>query len=41
MVASDNRINCIILRDFTDIRDYLKFIFNNKRNLIGIPKGLK
>lgn len=40
-LSSDNRINCIKSRDFTDIRDYLKFIFNNKHNLIGVPKGLK
>jgi tRNA nucleotidyltransferase (CCA-adding enzyme) len=40
-LSSDNRINCINLRDFTDIRDYLKFIFNNKHDLIGVPKGLK
>ena len=31
-LSPDNRINCINLRDFTDIRDYLKFIFNNKHN---------
>ena len=40
-LSSDNRINCINLRDFPDIRDYLKFIFNNKHHLIGVPKGLK
>jgi tRNA nucleotidyltransferase (CCA-adding enzyme) len=40
-LASDNRINCISSRDFTDIRDFLKFVFDNKHNLIGIPKGLK
>ena len=40
-LGSDNRINCILSRDFTDVRDYLKFIFQNKHNLIGIPNGLK
>jgi tRNA nucleotidyltransferase (CCA-adding enzyme) len=40
-LASDNRMNCISSRDFTDIRDFLKFVFDNKHNLIGIPKGLK
>jgi tRNA nucleotidyltransferase (CCA-adding enzyme) len=40
-LASDNRMNCILSRDFTDIRDFLKFVFDNKHNLIGIPKGLK
>jgi tRNA nucleotidyltransferase (CCA-adding enzyme) len=40
-LGSDNRINCILSRDFTDVRDYLKFIFKNKHNLIGIPNGLK
>jgi hypothetical protein len=34
-------MNCISSRDFTDIRDFLKFVFDNKHNLIGIPKGLK
>jgi tRNA nucleotidyltransferase (CCA-adding enzyme) len=40
-LASDNRVNCILSRDFTDIRDFLKFVFENKPNLVGIPKGLK
>ena len=40
-IASDNRINCLLSRDFTDIREFLKFVFNNKHNLIGIPNGLK
>ena len=40
-LASDNRMNCILSRDFTDIRDFLKFVFENKPNLVGIPKGLK
>jgi tRNA nucleotidyltransferase (CCA-adding enzyme) len=40
-LASDNRINCVISRDFTDIRDLLKFVFENKPNLVGIPKGLR
>lgn len=40
-LASDNRINCILSRDFTDVRDYLKFVFKNKHSLIGIPNGLK
>jgi tRNA nucleotidyltransferase (CCA-adding enzyme) len=40
-LASDNRMNCIQSRDFTDIRDFLKFVFENKPNLVGIPKGLK
>jgi len=40
-LASDNRMNCLLSRDFTDVRDYLKFIFKNKQNLLGIPNGLK
>ena len=40
-ITPDNRINCLLLRDFTDVRDYLKFVFVNKQNLIGIPNGLK
>ncbi|MDQ6723822.1 MAG: CCA tRNA nucleotidyltransferase [Thermoproteota archaeon] len=40
-LASDNRINCILSRDFNDVGDYLKFVFKNKHNLIGIPNGLK
>ncbi len=40
-MTSDNRINCLLLRDFTDVREYLKFVFANKHNLIGIPNGLK
>lgn len=40
-LGSENRINCILQRDYTDIRDYLKFLFRNRHDLIGIPKGLK
>lgn len=40
-LSSDTRLNCILSRDFTDVRDYLKFVFKTKHNLIGIPNGLK
>jgi tRNA nucleotidyltransferase (CCA-adding enzyme) len=40
-MTSDNRLNCLLLRDFTDAREYLKFVFMNKHDLIGIPSGLK
>ncbi|HEX5519474.1 MAG TPA: CCA tRNA nucleotidyltransferase [Candidatus Nitrosocosmicus sp.] len=40
-LSDDNRINCILSRDYTDIRDYLKFLINSKHELLGVPKGLK
>jgi tRNA nucleotidyltransferase (CCA-adding enzyme) len=40
-LSCDTRINCIRSRDFTDVREYLKFVFKNKPHLIGIPNGLK
>lgn len=40
-IASDNRLNCLLLRDFIDAREYLEFVFMNKPDLIGIPNGLK
>ncbi|MDQ4073945.1 MAG: CCA tRNA nucleotidyltransferase [Thermoproteota archaeon] len=40
-ISEDIRVNCILLRDFTNVKDYLEFVFKNKTNLIGIPKGLR
>ena len=40
-MTSDNRLNCLLLRDFVDAREYLKFVFMHKPDLIGIPGGLK
>ncbi|MEJ7641786.1 MAG: CCA tRNA nucleotidyltransferase, partial [Candidatus Nitrosocosmicus sp.] len=40
-MTSDNRLNCLLLRDFIDAREYLKFVFMNKPDLIGIPSGLR
>ncbi len=40
-ISSDTRINCILFRKFTDVREYLKFAFKNNPHLIGIPSELK
>jgi tRNA nucleotidyltransferase (CCA-adding enzyme) len=40
-LGENDRINCILYREYTDIRDYLKFLIEEKHDLIGIPKGLK
>src|SRR6185437_11353721 len=40
-LSSDTRINCILCRKFTDVREYLKFTFKNNPYLIGIPSDLK
>jgi tRNA nucleotidyltransferase (CCA-adding enzyme) len=40
-MTSDNRTNCLLLRDFTDVREYLKFVFMDRHSQVGIPNGLK
>ncbi len=40
-ISEDIRVNCILLRDFTNVKDYLEFVFEHKNDLIGIPKGLR
>lgn len=39
-IDHDTRTKCILFREFTDIKEYLKFVFKNKQVMIGIPKGL-
>jgi tRNA nucleotidyltransferase (CCA-adding enzyme) len=38
---NDTRTRCLLFREFTNAKDYLEFVFTNKPDLIGIPRGLK
>ncbi|VFJ13754.1 CCA-adding enzyme [Candidatus Nitrosocosmicus franklandus] len=40
-IDNNSITKCILFRDHTNIKEYLKYVFENSPNLIGIPKGLK
>ena len=37
----NSRTRSLLFREFTHAKDYLDFVFTNKPDLIGIPRGLK
>ena len=37
----NSRTKSLLFREFTHAKDYLDFVFTNKPDLIGIPRGLK
>ncbi len=40
-LGNNSRTKCLLLREFTNAKDYLEFVLKNKPDLIGIPRGLK